>query len=224
MARKKTRKTKLPRVHEMIDAQTEDLMPVTPVAMRRPFPLTRIALLVVILGLIAIFIANKGMLIAGMVNGKPIFRWELNQVLVERFGSQTLESMISEKLIADEARKNGVKISQSDIDAKVEEIVASLGGGVTVEELLKYQGMTRGEFEDQIRLQLTVETLLGRDITVTEAEIDNYIATNSAVLTATDEAGLREEAKKTIVSQRINEKLQSWFAQLKENAKILKFL
>ncbi|KKW12917.1 MAG: PpiC-type peptidyl-prolyl cis-trans isomerase [Candidatus Gottesmanbacteria bacterium GW2011_GWB1_49_7] len=220
MARKKKR------VHEMIDTKTENLIPPVP-AMRKlriPMPLTKIALAVLILGIVAIFVSNKGLLVAAIVNGRPIFRWQLNQAMTARFGQQTLEGMISEALIADEARKSGISVSQADIDAKVSDIVASLGGTVSIDDLLKYQGMSRGEFENQIRLQLTVEKLLGRDIVVTDDDVKNFIATNSATLTATDEAGLKEEARDAIMSAKINEKLQSWFLELKDKAKILRFI
>ena len=73
-------------------------------------------------------------------------------------------------------------------------------------------------------MQLTVEKLLGRDIQITEADIDNFIATNSATLTATEPAKLREEARNTIMSQKISEKLQPWFLEIKEKAKVFKFL
>jgi len=212
------------RVYEMIDTKTENLMPSVPGMPKSPMPIAKIALVILVLGLIALFISNKGLLVAAVVDGKPIFRWELNNVLVSRFGKQTLEGMISERLIAQEAVKAGVGISQADIDAKTKALVDSLGGGMTIDQLLQYQGMTRADFDSQLKLQMTVEKILGRDITVTDEEVVNYIATNSATLTATAEADLKVEAREAIMSQRINEKLQPWFTGLKEKANILRFL
>lgn len=186
--------------------------------------MAKTALIILVLGLGAIFISNKGLLVAAIVDGKPIFRWELNSVLVSRFGKQTLEGMVSERLIGEAAAKAGVSVSQADIDAKTKALVESLGSGMTIDQLLQYQGMSRADFDSQLKLQLTVEKLLGRDVTVTDDEVTNYIATNSATLTATDEAGLKKEARDVIMSQRVNEKLQPWFTQLKAKAKILRFL
>ncbi len=214
MARKKTIK-KLPQ---------EDLIPMELPKPARPFPITKVALAVVILGLIAIFVSNKGLLVAAVVNGRPIFRWQLTRVMTSRFGAQTLDSMISQALIDEEARKAGITVPKEDIAKKESELVASLGGSVSLDDVLKYQGMTRVDFEDQLRLQLTVEKLLGKDITITDDEISNYIATSGSTLTATDEAGLREEAKQAIFSQQINEKLQTWFSEIKTNAKVFRFL
>jgi len=227
MPRKKTRAARLvkaPKVHEMIDTKTEDLLPtgVQPGVVRTP--ITKIALGILALGLVAVLVANKGMFIAAIVDGKPIFRWQLNRVLVSRFGQQTLDGMVSEMIINGEARKAGVTIAQSEIDAKTNALVTSLGGGMTIDQLLAYQGMTRSDFDSQLRLQMTVEKLLGKDITITDADVANFIATSGAVLTATDEAGMNEEARQAILSEKINAKLQPWFTELKAKVKVLRFL
>ncbi|MEK7119905.1 MAG: hypothetical protein AAB889_05290, partial [Patescibacteria group bacterium] len=95
---------------------------------------------------------------------------------------------------------------------------------VNIDDLLKYQGMTKSDFENQIRMQLTVEKVLGRDLVITDTDIDNFIATNRATLVSTEAAALRQEAKNAITSQKVSEKLQPWFMELKDKAKILRFL
>ncbi len=214
MARKKSVK-KLP---------PEDLIPMQPVQPKRRFPIAKAALVVVILGLVAIFVSNKGLLVAAVVNGRPIFRWQLNKVMASRFGAQTLDSMISQSLVDSEARKANVRVSQEEIAKKESDLIKSLGGTVSLEDVLQYQGMTKSDFEDQLRIQLTVEKLLGKDITITDDEVANYIATSGSTLTATDEAGVKEEARQAIFSQQMNQKLQTWFAEIKAKARILRFL
>lgn len=180
--------------------------------------------IILAIGLLLLFLTNKGLLVAAVVDGKPIFRWQLNKTLVNRFGKQILENMVSEQLVANAARKSGVSVSKEDVAKKEEEIVKGLGSNVNLEDLLKFQGMTRADFDSQVRVQLTVEKVLGKDISITEPDIDNFIATNRALLVATEPAELREEARQAIMSQKIGEKLQPWFAELKEKAKILRFL
>ena len=36
------------------------------------------------------------MLVAAVVDGRPVWSWELNSVMADRYGKQTLEGMISE--------------------------------------------------------------------------------------------------------------------------------
>lgn len=195
-----------------------------PVITRRPvFPWRW-----VLIGLAVLFMvlaaANKGLVLAAIVNGKPIFSWQLNHTLRTRYGQQTLEGMIGEVLIANEAKKSGVVVTDADIQDKQKEILSSLGTEVNLQDFLKFQGLTENDFNQQLRIQLTVEKLLSRDLTITETDIDNYIATNRALLTATEPATLREEAKKAIIGNTVSEKLQSWFLELRQKSNVMKFL
>jgi hypothetical protein len=179
-----------------------------------------IVLGIIILLLVAI---NRGWIISAIVNGKPIFRWTVNSTLMTRYGKQTLDNMITERLIADEASKAKVVVTQKDIDAKEQEILKSFGGNVTLDEVLQYQGMTKADFDEQIRLQMLLTKLIGKDIVITDEEITNYRATNSATLVATDEAALNAEARDAILTQQVGEKIQPWFTSLRSKAQIVTF-
>lgn len=182
----------------------------------------------ILLGLAVLFIilaaANKGWVLAAIVEGKPIFSWQLNSTLRTRYGQQTLEGMIGEAIIEKEAKKSGVNVTKEDIEAKQKEILSSLGTEVNLADFLKFQGMSEQDFNQQLKVQLTVERLLTRDLVVSEQDIDNYLATSSATLTATDPASLREEAKNAIISNTVSEKLQSWFLELRQKSNVVKFL
>jgi hypothetical protein len=230
---RKSKKTKTMRVrHEMIDKKTEHLISAKPVnpseLLKDPGKAASFrwgVTAVIILILAGLYIlGSRGYIVAATVNGKPIFGWQVNSAVMSRYGAQTLESMVSEQLIADAAKKQGVTVLKSDVDAKVAELVSTLGPNVKLEDILQYQGMSQNEFENQIRLQLIVDKLLGKDVTVTDIEVDEYIAQNRDTLTATDEAGLKTEAKSTIMTQKISEKIQPWFADLKAQAKIVRLL
>lgn len=166
---------------------------------------------------------QRGLIVASVVNGQPIFTWDLYRVLGARFGLQTLEGMVSEELIRQEAGKAGVAVTQTEIDAKEKEIIKGLGNGANIDELLKFQGITKADFDRQIQLQLTVQKILEKDVTVTDKDVDDFIEKNKASLTATEPATLREEAQRAVKDQKVGEKIQSWFTALKEKAKIIRF-
>lgn len=181
-----------------------------------------VAVLFVII--VGAYFASRGYIVAAMVNGKPIFGWEVNSAVMARYGATTLDSMISERLIRDAAAKQGVVITQANVDAKINDLMKSLGANVKIDDVLKYQGMTKAEFDDQVRLQLTVEKILGKDVTVSDSEAADYVEKNKETMTATDEATLKDEAVKALTSQKINDKVQTWFADLKAKAAISRFL
>jgi hypothetical protein len=214
-------------IHETIDAKTENLFPAQPLIAQPTsgFYAVRWAYLIIAILLVSvIYLATKGYVVSATVDGQPIFGWELTSTLMQRYGSQTLDSMISERLVATAANKAGIVVGQKDIDSKINELIKSLGASVKLEDLLAYQGITKGDFEKQVRLQLTVEQLLGKDVKVTDAEIDTYLETNKDTLTATDEGAMRLEAKQTLFSQAVSQKIQPWFTELKTKAKIVKLL
>lgn len=183
----------------------------------------------VIIGLALLLLAGflymkKQWFVAAVVDGQPIFTWDLNAALRAQYGSQTLESMIGEKLITKEAKKNNIELTTSDIDAKKQEILSSLGPDVKLEDLLKYQGMTEADFEKRLRMQMTVEKILTKDLVISDSDIDSYIASNRATLAATEPAKMREEARAAIVSNSVSEKIQTWFSEIRQKAKIMTFL
>ena len=215
----------------MIDTKTEGLVPATVASpssvlsdpsTAASFRWGVIVVLLIVLGLV--YAGSRGYIIAAMVNGKPIFGWNVASVVMSRYGTQTLTSMVNERLIADEAAKRGVKISTADINAKEKDLMKSLGPNVNINDVLQYQGMTRADFDSQVRLQLTVEKILGKDVTVSDTEIADYISKNKDTMTATDDASLNNEARQAIFSQKINDKVQTWFTQLKSTAKVSTFL
>jgi hypothetical protein len=132
--------------------------------------------------------------------------------------------MISEQLIGDEAKKQKITVTQQEIDAQQQEILKSFGGNVTLDDVLKYQGMTKADFDQQIRLQMLLTKLIGKDITISDEDVTNYIATNESTLVATDSDGMKKEAKDAILMQKVGEQLQTWYAALKEKAKIYRFI
>lgn len=186
---------------------------------RWPFIIGILVVLFVIL-----LAANKGWVLAAVVNGKPIFSWDLNNTLRARYGQQTLEGMIGESLISDEASKNGITVNDADLAAKQKQVLSSLGTDVSLDDFLKFQGMTKADFQHQLKIQITVEKLLTKGLTISDDDINNYIATNRATLTASDPAQLKAEARQAIVNNLVSDKLQSWFTQLRQKAAVIKFL
>jgi hypothetical protein len=163
-------------------------------------------------------------IVVAMVNGRPVFRYELNRRMTGAFGKETLENLIMEKLISREAKVKGVAASESEIDAEVDKLSQSLGEGASIEEILKLQGMSMADLRYQLRIKLLVGKVLQNEVSVSDTEIDNFIKNNAKSLTATDEAEKRDEAKGILFDQKINEKFQSWMGELFNKAKVNRFL
>lgn len=193
-------------------------------------PISKLANPLVLLGLVIIVLLatlaakNKGWFVAGMVNGKPITKFELDKKMTERYGSQTLDELINEKLVKDAADKKGLKAGKNDIDAKEQEIRTRLGSNISLEQALTQQNMTLDEFRKQLELQVLVEKLVSDQVKVTDQDINDFLEKNKNSLVATEEAKMKEETKQILTQQKTNEAFSKYFSDLKTQSKILKFL
>lgn len=221
-ARKKTTQQDELDLSQYENAADVETTPITPPQNKPQF--VKIAIVVLVLvAVAALVLRNRSWFLAATVNGTPIPRWELNNRLTKRYGNQMLEALIGERLITDAATKQGVQVAAEEIKAKIDEVEKSFGGQMSIDDALKLQGMTREEFENQVRVQLLIDKMLSKEVSVSGEEIDTYLKDNAA-LVSSDPAKRREEAEKAVKTNKIAEKFQSWFTQLKESAKVSKYL
>ncbi len=170
---------------------------------------------IVVLLVLAYF--SKSLFIAAVVNGQPIPRSAVISELEKQGGKQTLSALITRALIIQEAKKRNITVSQKDIDAQLKTIENNVSRqGVTLDEALKQQGMTKNDLVDQIRLQLILQKIVGGNITVTDKEVEDYVSASKDVS--------KEQAKEQLKQQKEQQKIQDYLTQLKEKARVTYFV
>lgn len=177
-------------------------------------------IILVIIGILLLAIFKKGWFVAAMVNGSPVTNLELQMKLNSQFRTQILNQVINEKIIADEARKNGAIPLQSEVDNKIAELEKNVGGKETLDSMLAQQGQTRDALKDQIRIQLAITKLYDKEATVSAEEVDKFIETNKGQLQSTDSAKQQQEAYDTLKNQKLSQIFSQKFQELKTAAKI----
>ena len=177
-------------------------------------------LFLAIIGLILLAIYKKELFVAAMVNGQPISNFELLSKMNQQHRMQTIEQMVNEKIIMDEARKKGVVITKADIDNKISKLEQNVGGSETLDSLLSQQGQTRDSIRNQLAIQLTIEKLYSSEATTSAEEIDKFIIDNQGSLTATESAAQKIEAEETIKQQKLSQIFEEKFQALKQAANI----
>ncbi|HEX7542635.1 MAG TPA: hypothetical protein VF385_00940 [Patescibacteria group bacterium] len=179
-----------------------------------------------VLGLI--YFSVRFFLVAS-VNGQLIGRLTIINELEKQGGKTTLGIIISKTLINQEAKRRKVNISQKDIDVEVQKIETNVTAqGGTLDQALQQQGMTKNDLTDGIKLQLLVTKMVGNNISVTDKEIDDYLASqkNQSSLGLAQPAPelTRDQAKVAIKQQKLQTKIQTFVADLKAKAKINYFI
>lgn len=173
--------------------------------------------------IVAILFFFKSLFLAAMVNGKPIFRWQLDRELEKRYGTQILDNLVTETLINQEAGKLKVKTTQEDINKELEAVKKTLPEGTELETALKAQNMTMEDFLKQIKIKLQAENILNPKISITDEEIAKFASESAAYFTSTDSAQQRQEATNILRQQKLGEAFNSWLQELESKAQILKF-
>ncbi len=181
-----------------------------------------IFLAIVIIGFL--LYQNRDLFVVATVNNKPISRQRFNQQLESQYGQQVLETMINEELIKQAAKDQKIVISQEKIDEEMAKIEKSLPEGMSLDQALQMQGMSRENLEEQMRLQLAIEEILAPKIQIADEELKQYIEENKDYFSATEEAQIKEEAQESLRQQKLNQNFQSWLQELTEKAKINRWL
>ncbi len=164
----------------------------------------------------------KNQFIVAIVNGRPITRLALIKELEKQGGRSVLESLVTKTLILQEAKKQNVTVNKDEINQEIKEIEENLiRQGQDFDELLKSQGMTRKDLEEQIKIQKIVEQIAGKDIQVSDEEIDDFIKENKESLPKDSSSEeVRLSVKEQLRQQKMSEAVQSWIESLHNNAKI----
>lgn len=167
------------------------------------------------------YLFKNNFIIAATVDGRVISRYSLIKELERQNGKTVLDTMISENIIANEASKKGIVVTDSDIDQEVKVVESGiLAQGGTLDMALLQQGMTVDDLKDRIRTQKMVEKLLADKIVVSEAEVNTYIATNKISLPKGKETEAKTQIADQLRDQKLNQEAKKWIAELKSSAKV----
>jgi len=186
----------------------------------------KIAAIIAIIALIG-FLAYryKGLFIAATVNGTPISRRAVVKELESVSGKSALDSMITQKLINDEALKKGVTVTNEEVDAELKNVEAQVKAqGMTLDQALSAQGMTLNILKKQITTQKKLEKILGDQIQVTDDQITQYIKDNKVTIPKGQEATYKEQIKSQIKQQSLSTAANELVTSLKAQAKINYFV
>ena len=122
-----------------------------------------------LIGLLYYFKAN---LVVAIVNGKPVWRVSYTQEINKLAGKQALESLLTKTLIMQEAKKQKASVGDEEINTEIKRIEEySQQQEMTLDQLLKLQGVKKEDLIKDIRLQKLVEKMAGTE----SAQIQEWV-------------------------------------------------
>jgi foldase protein PrsA len=179
---------------------------------------------IILLG--ALLYLGRGLFVAAVVNGQPISRIEIIKEAEKQSGRQALDTIVRNTLIEQEARKANVTVSNQEIDDEIKKVDDTLSKqGQKLDDVLAMQGMTKEDLRRLIRLDKLVGKIVGKDVKVTDQEVNDYLTKNKDLLPeGQSEEELKKAASEQIKQQKLNDKIRTWLESLQTKAKIMYFV
>ena len=114
------------------------------------------------------------------VNGQAISKADFDAKLeASPAASSTLQQMVREVLIDQYATKNNIVVSDADIAARENELKANFPNG-SWDEMLKARGLSETDVHNALREQIIIDKAVGKDVKVSDAQIQQYFSKNHA--------------------------------------------
>lgn len=185
-------------------------------------------LLIIAIGVVVFLLVqkNKSLFIVGTVNKSPITRIELNAKMAEKYGKQTFEEIVSERLLAENLKKNNIVVTDKEVQDELAKIKAQYGGEEQFKAALVQFGMTESKAFESIKQSLGLKKIIlaVNKIEITEEAITKYFTDNKASYTGKKLEDVSSEIKETLTQQEIYTKSQEWYTQIRKDAKVSSFL
>ena len=163
----------------------------------------------------------KNSLIAATVNKGVIWRTSVIKQLEMYQGANVLNSMIEQKLIEQEAKKQGIKVSKEELDKRISDLETSMKAqGTDLDTLLKDSGMTRKDLQKNYETSIMAEKLLKDKAEITDEEVQKYVDDNPEYFEVADIEHAKSIVKEQLKQQKISSQYSSFINDLKGKAKI----
>ena len=136
-----------------------------------------IAVLILAIGVFLSLALPKDKAVA-KVDGEAISKDELYDVMVEQYGAATVEQLIADKIVATEAKKEKVTITDEELNEEVDKLKESYGGEDVFNQMLESNNTTVDVLKEDLKNYLTIRKLLEPQIKITDEELQTYFEEN----------------------------------------------
>ncbi len=116
--------------------------------------------------------------VVARVNNEVITKDELYDYLVKENGQAAINTLIANKIIDLEAKKQNVKVTDEEVEKEIDKIAEQYGGRETFEQFLGMYGASLDDIKENIKVNIKIEKLLGSDVKITEDEMKTYFEEN----------------------------------------------
>ncbi|MFD0694424.1 peptidyl-prolyl cis-trans isomerase [Paenibacillus sp. GCM10027628] len=112
------------------------------------------------------------------VNGVNISNTQLYDAMLTSGGKQTLDSLISDEIINQEAKKAGIQATDDDINNELASVRKSFASDSEFQQTLTSYGMTLDDLKKNLKTQVLLNKILSPQVKITDDQIKQYYNAN----------------------------------------------
>lgn len=184
----------------------------------------------IVLAAIGILFAASRLWVVAWVDNKPITKFELYSLLEKRDQGKTAEELIVQRLLKSEGDKQNQKVSDAEIEEEIKKVEEQQGGAAQLDQILQLNQTSREDFRKLVELQLIKTKLFGKDVNITDDQVNKYIEENKDSLPAgimdnpesSEAAKLKESAKEQLKQMQINENFNKWLEEALQSSRVMR--
>lgn len=179
---------------------------------------------VVLLGVFVYWKANY--FVVATVNGEPISRYALIVELEKQGAQQVLEQMVTNKLVEQKAKEEGIEVTQEQIDAEVARVEETLiAQGADLETMLSFYGQDMNTFLQGIKQNLLIKELFKGQIEITDSDVKEYYESNpESYPEGATFNDLEEQIRDELYSNEVGMLYQEWIEEIKSESNVNYFI
>lgn len=98
--------------------------------------------------------------VVAVVNGAPVTRFELNQLMYTKVGQDAVEELLMSRIISQEVARKKIKVTDDEVAGKLKTLKEQIGSEDSYKQALAIQGMTEKQLLVQIRMQMALEKMV----------------------------------------------------------------
>lgn len=173
--------------------------------------------LIVAVAVIALIYFARNYMVVATVNGQPITRFAVIKELESQGGKQISESLITETLVRQKAKEQGIQATQEELDKEIKNLEDLYKNqGQELNQVLTMRGMTRQDLEKQIELKIFLDKLAGKP-KVSDEEVQAFIEENNEAYGGNLTP---EDVKTQLLEQKMSEMTAAYITNLQKDANI----
>jgi len=105
------------------------------------------------------------------VNDESITQSQLNDELNKQYGYETLQNLINQVLVLQEAKKKSINVNEKEIEEEIYKTALSMGGIEKLKDQLKARNVSFNDYKQKVKLDLLLRKLVISELSEDELKV-----------------------------------------------------